>query len=78
VTSDSIAAWVAGRVGARALVLVKPPGAQPSDAAVDPYLARALPAGVTTTIVAADQIDMLRSPLAEIRRPGLSGPARRP
>src|SRR5712691_5439065 len=27
VTSDSIAAWVAGRVGARRLVLVKPPGA---------------------------------------------------
>src|SRR5262249_42742255 len=27
VTSDSIAAWVAGEVGARRLVLIKPPGA---------------------------------------------------
>src|SRR5262245_41771082 len=27
VTSDSIAAWIAGEVGARRLVLVKPPGA---------------------------------------------------
>jgi len=74
VTSDSIAAWVAGLVGARALVLVKPPGTQPTDAAVDPYFARALPAGVTATIVSADRIDTL----AGIRRPGLSGPARRP
>jgi len=63
VTSDSIAAWVAGRVGARALVLVKPSGVQPSDAAVDPYFARALPAGVTMTIVPADRIDVLRSAL---------------
>lgn len=28
VTSDSISAWIAGRVGARRLVLVKPPGAR--------------------------------------------------
>ena len=31
VTSDSIAAWVAGAVGARRLVLVKPPGLQLSE-----------------------------------------------
>src|SRR5207249_595018 len=31
VTSDSIAAWVAGAVGARSLVLVKPPGASDSE-----------------------------------------------
>jgi aspartokinase-like uncharacterized kinase len=61
VTSDSIAAWVAGQVGARALVLVKPSGAQTSDAAVDPYFPQALPAGVTTTIVPVDRIDMLPS-----------------
>jgi len=64
VTSDSIAAWVAGRVGARALVLVKPSGAQPADAAVDPYFVRVLPAGVTVKIVPADRIDALRSALA--------------
>ena len=59
VTSDSIAAWVAGEVGARRLVLVKPPGA--GDQAVDPYLHRALPPEMASSqVVAADQIDALR------------------
>jgi aspartokinase-like uncharacterized kinase len=53
VTSDSIAAWVAGAVGARRLVLVKPPGAAGGDL-VDAYFSRALPAEVTAEIVAAD------------------------
>jgi (4-(4-[2-(gamma-L-glutamylamino)ethyl]phenoxymethyl)furan-2-yl)methanamine synthase len=53
VTSDSIAAWVAGAVGARRLVLIKPPGAADGDL-VDAYFSRALPAGVTAEIVAAD------------------------
>ena len=53
VTSDSIAAWVAGAVGATRLVLVKPPGAAGRDL-VDAYFSRALPAGVTAEIVAAD------------------------
>ena len=53
-TSDSIAAWVAGQAGASILVLVKPPGA--TGALVDPYFARALPAGVTCEIVAADDV----------------------
>jgi aspartokinase-like uncharacterized kinase len=64
VTSDSIAAWVAGRVGARRLVLVKPRGVDARSAPVDPYFARALPAGVSSLIVAVDQIDGLRSALA--------------
>jgi len=64
VTSDSIGAWVAGRVGARRLVLVKPRGVSASSAPVDPYFARALPAGVSSLIVAVDQIDGLRSALA--------------
>jgi 5-(aminomethyl)-3-furanmethanol phosphate kinase len=59
VTSDSIAAWVAGCVGARRLVLVKPTGVQPSDAAVDRYFARAVPDGVTSCIVPADRVDAL-------------------
>jgi len=59
VTSDSIAAWVAGEVGARRLVLVKPPGA--GDQAVDPYFHRALPPEMASShVVAADQIDVLR------------------
>jgi dihydroneopterin aldolase len=40
VTSDSIAAWVAGAVGARRLVLVKPAGAAGADL-IDPYFSRA-------------------------------------
>jgi len=62
VTSDSIAAWVAGQAGASMLVLVKPPGA--TGALVDPYFARALPPGVTCEIVAADDVAHLRRALA--------------
>jgi aspartokinase-like uncharacterized kinase len=57
VTSDSIAAWVAGRVGARRLVLIKV-GASEADLAaravdrdVDGYFARAVPSGVDVTVV---------------------------
>jgi len=56
VTSDSIAAWVAGAIGARRLVLVKPPGAS-GDGTVDAYFARALPAPVTAEAVTADRIE---------------------
>ena len=79
VTSDSIAAWIAGVAGARLLVLVKPPGLRlpkPPDAArlggpssddvdelVDAYFARALPPHVTPLMVPADQVDVLRSAL---------------
>src|SRR5437867_1295704 len=61
VTSDSIAAWVAGRVGARRLVLVKPAGAEGH--VVDAYFTRALPGGVEAAVVAADRIDALRATL---------------
>src|SRR5438874_12170688 len=40
VTSDSIAAWVAGRVGARRLVLVKPPGLRSGVETTDAYFSR--------------------------------------
>jgi aspartokinase-like uncharacterized kinase len=59
VTSDSIAAWVASAVGARRLVLVKPPEAR-SRGAVDAYFDRALTAGVTSTVVPADDPGALR------------------
>jgi probable H4MPT-linked C1 transfer pathway protein len=62
VTSDSIAAWVAGAVGARRLVLIKPSKAEGGDL-VDAYFSRALPPHVTPVIVAADQVDALRSAL---------------
>ena len=61
VTSDSIAAWVAGALGARRLVLIKPSGAGGPwrHDVVDAYLSRALPAGVTAEIVAADGLSLL-------------------
>ena len=52
VTSDSIAAWIAGQVGARRLVLVKPPGA--TGHLVDGYFTRTLPAGLDVDVVPAD------------------------
>ena len=55
VTSDSIAAWIACAVGARKLVLVKPPGASGS-AIVDPHFAAALTPGVGVTIVSSDRV----------------------
>jgi aspartokinase-like uncharacterized kinase len=62
VSSDSIAAWVAGAVGARRLVLIKPPGASGNEL-VDAYFARALPAQVTSVVVPADDVDALQSAL---------------
>jgi hypothetical protein len=59
VTSDSIAAWVAGVVGARRLVLVKPAGAKGDDL-VDRHFDRALPPGVELSIVAADAMGGLQ------------------
>lgn len=52
VTSDSIAAWVAGQAGAKTLVLVKPPGA--TGQLTDAYFEQALPRGVALEIVRAD------------------------
>jgi len=58
VTSDSIAAWVAGALGARRVVLVKAPGA--SGVLVDAYFERAAPAGVESHVVTADDLASLR------------------
>lgn len=57
VTSDSIAAWCAGQIGASTLVLVKPPGAQGADL-VDPSFQRTLPPGIACHIVSADDAPM--------------------
>jgi probable H4MPT-linked C1 transfer pathway protein len=61
VTSDSIAAWIAGHVGARRLVLVKPPGA--TGDLVDAYFERALPAGLDVHVVPADDEGGLKTAL---------------
>ena len=63
VTSDSIAAWVAGEVGAPRLIVVKPPAAA-GDGLVDAYFATALSPGITPTIVAADRIAELFSTIS--------------
>ena len=67
VTGDSIAAWVAGQLGARNLVLVKPPGAArvpEAESEVDAYFHRAVPPGIRTLIVSADRIETLRAAIS--------------
>ena len=59
VTSDTIAAWVADALGARQLVLVKPPGAR-GDSLVDGWFGRTVSAAVAVTILGADQTRELR------------------
>jgi (4-(4-[2-(gamma-L-glutamylamino)ethyl]phenoxymethyl)furan-2-yl)methanamine synthase len=54
VTSDSVAAWIAGQAGVSTLVLVKPPGA--TGTLTDAYFAQALPPGVRCEIVTADDL----------------------
>jgi hypothetical protein len=63
VTSDSIAAWIAGQLGARSLVIVKPPHARGDDL-VDAHFARTVPEGIVLSIVTADRIDDLCAALA--------------
>ena len=61
VTGDSIAAWVADQARASTLVLVKAPGA--TGQLTDTYFERALPPGVESHIIAADQLELLRRSL---------------
>jgi hypothetical protein len=59
VTSDSIAAWVAGELGAARLLLIKPPGARGPNL-VDAHFENARPAGCACDCLAADEaIDRL-------------------
>ena len=60
-TSDSIAAWVAGQAGAATVVFVKPPGA--TGQLTDACFERALPPGVTCEIVLADDTERLDAAL---------------
>ena len=54
VTSDSIAAWVAGELGAARLLLIKPPGARGSDV-VDAYFERTRPVACACECLDADE-----------------------
>ena len=68
ITSDSIAAWIAGQVVASRLVLVKPAGAEGTDL-VDPYFQRLLPPDVKCECLpAGDAIDWFRQQTIETVR----------
>ncbi len=59
VTSDSIAAWAAGALAARRVILVKAPGTSGGSTLADPYFVRTLTPGTTHEIVAADAVERL-------------------
>ena len=63
VTSDSIAAFIAGALDAERLILVKP--GRSGDDAVDPYFALARPAGLPVRLVGSDEPDELTRLLHE-------------
>ncbi len=69
VTSDSIAAWFAGALGARRIVLIKPAGGD-ARKLVDPLFVGTLPAGVEHLIVTADDLGQLDVALDEGRGEG--------
>jgi len=56
VTSDSIAAFVAGALDAARLILIKP---TTSGATMDPYFTTALPQGMPYSVVGYDRIEQL-------------------
>lgn len=58
VTSDSIAAWLTGALGARRLVLLKPV-ADADGKLVDPYFMRALPRGIEHLVLTVDALEQL-------------------
>jgi len=63
VTSDSIAAWVAGAAGASQLVLVKPRGAQGN--LVDSQFASAVPPQLCTAVLTVDRLERIRALIHE-------------
>lgn len=64
VTSDSIAAWFAGALGARRVVLIKP-AERSQRKLVDAHFVRSLPTGVEHLIVTADDLGQLDVALRE-------------
>jgi aspartokinase-like uncharacterized kinase len=64
ITSDSIAAWLAGMLGARRIVLIKPAGGDPRKL-VDSLFLRTLPPSVEHFIITADDLGQLDVALDE-------------
>jgi aspartokinase-like uncharacterized kinase len=62
VTSDSVAAFVAGALDADRLILIKPVAESPTP--VDPYFSTALPHGMPYSIVGCDHLDELAGRLS--------------
>jgi len=61
-TSDSVAAWVAGEVGAKRIVLIKPVKTSPATV-VDPQVRDALPADVDTVVLTPHELEKLNDAL---------------
>jgi aspartokinase-like uncharacterized kinase len=68
VTSDSIAAWLAGTLGARRIVLIKPVFVERTKL-VDSYFLRTLPPGVEHLVITAGDLGQLDVALREDRPP---------
>lgn len=63
VSSDSLAAWIAGALGVKALLLVKPPHA--TGPLVDAGFGRVVPLPETVHVLTADRLGDIRRTLAE-------------
>jgi hypothetical protein len=61
VTSDSIAAFVAGALGAAQLILIKP---STTGETMDAYFSTALPQGMPYTVMEYDRIEQLSQQLS--------------
>jgi len=57
-TSDSVAAWIAGAVGAKRIVLIKPAKGNTSKM-VDPLFLQTLPRGVECVVLSAHELEQL-------------------
>ncbi len=57
VSSDSIAAFIAGALDAARLVLIKPSSDSPES--LDPHFTRTLPAGMTHSVIGCDRLERL-------------------
>jgi aspartokinase-like uncharacterized kinase len=68
-TSDSVAAWVAGAVGAKRIVLIKPAKGETSKV-VDPLFLQTLPRGVDCVVLTAHELEKLGEVLDQGPRAG--------
>ena len=72
VTSDSIAAFVAGALDAAMLILLKPVSG-PVASLVDPCFEAVLPAGLRVAVVGAEELDRLVEVVRDRREPAPAG-----